>query len=101
MSIPASILPVVQKQHQLLVTLLLCNAVAMEALPIYLDKLFNQYIAIVLSVTLVLAFGEVIPQSICTRYGLAVGANFIWLVRILMIVTYPISYPIAKKLISH
>ncbi|KMT16192.1 hypothetical protein BVRB_3g053520 [Beta vulgaris subsp. vulgaris] len=94
----ASILPVVQKQHQLLVTLLLCNAVAMEALPIYLDKLFNQYIAIVLSVTLVLAFGEVIPQSICTRYGLAVGANFIWLVRILMIVTYPISYPIAKVL---
>jgi metal transporter CNNM len=26
----AAILPVVQKQHQLLVTLLLCNAVAME-----------------------------------------------------------------------
>ena len=26
----ATILPVVQKQHQLLVTLLLCNAVAME-----------------------------------------------------------------------
>ncbi|MCD7462588.1 DUF21 domain-containing protein [Datura stramonium] len=34
----AAILPVVQKQHQLLVTLLLCNAAAMEALPSYLDK---------------------------------------------------------------
>ncbi|KAL9237591.1 hypothetical protein vseg_012120 [Gypsophila vaccaria] len=94
----AAILPVVQKQHQLLVTLLLCNAAAMEALPIYLDKLFNQYVAIILSVTLVLAFGEVIPQAICTRYGLAVGANFVWLVRILMIVSYPISYPIGKVL---
>ncbi|KAI8561417.1 hypothetical protein RHMOL_Rhmol04G0338000 [Rhododendron molle] len=94
----AAILPVVQKQHQLLVTLLLCNACAMEALPIYLDKLFNQYVAIVLSVTFVLAFGEVIPQSICTRYGLAVGANFVWLVRILMIVCYPIAYPIGKIL---
>ncbi|XP_048497259.1 DUF21 domain-containing protein At4g14240 isoform X2 [Beta vulgaris subsp. vulgaris] len=92
----AAILPVVQKQHQLLVTLLLCNAASMEALPIYLDKLFNQYIAIILSVTLVLAFGEVIPQAICTRYGLAVGANFVWLVRILMILCYPISYPIGK-----
>lgn len=94
----AAILPVVQKQHQLLVTLLLCNAVAMEALPIYLDKLFNQYVAIILSVTFVLSFGEVIPQAICTRYGLAVGANFVWLVRFLMIVSYPISYPIGKVL---
>ncbi|CAA2978569.1 DUF21 domain-containing protein At4g14240-like [Olea europaea var. sylvestris] len=94
----ATILPVVQKQHQLLVTLLLCNAASMEALPIYLDKLFNQYVAIILSVTFVLAFGEVIPQAICTRYGLAVGANFVWLVRILMIICYPISYPIGKIL---
>ncbi|XP_009342173.2 DUF21 domain-containing protein At4g14240 isoform X1 [Pyrus x bretschneideri] len=94
----AVILPVVQKQHQLLVTLLLCNAAAMEALPIYLDKLFNQYVAIILSVTFVLFFGEVIPQAICTRYGLAVGSNFVWLVRILMVVCYPIAYPIGKIL---
>ncbi|KAG8373028.1 hypothetical protein BUALT_Bualt12G0128300 [Buddleja alternifolia] len=94
----ATILPVVQKQHQLLVTLLLCNAASMEALPIYLDKMFNQYVAIILSVTFVLAFGEVIPQAICTRYGLAVGANFVWLVRILMIICYPIAYPIGKVL---
>ncbi|KAK4746210.1 hypothetical protein SAY87_012522 [Trapa incisa] len=94
----AAILPVIQKQHQLLVTLLLCNAAAMEALPIYLDKLFNQYVAIVLSVTFVLAFGEVIPQAICSRYGLAVGANLVWLVRFLMIICYPIAYPIGKVL---
>ncbi|PHT49648.1 DUF21 domain-containing protein [Capsicum baccatum] len=92
----ATILPVVQKQHQLLVTLLLCNAAAMEALPLYLDKLFNQYLAIILSVTFVLFFGEVIPQAICTRYGLAVGSNFVWLVRILMFLCYPIAYPIGK-----
>lgn len=39
---------------------------------------------------------QVIPQAICTRYGLAVGANFVWLVRILMVICYPISYPIGK-----
>ncbi|XP_052206390.1 DUF21 domain-containing protein At4g14240-like [Diospyros lotus] len=94
----AAILPVVQKQHQLLVTLLLCNAGSMEALPIYLDKLCNQYVAILLSVTFVLAFGEVIPQAICTRHGLAVGANFVWLVKILMTICYPIAYPIGKIL---
>ncbi|XP_019188578.1 PREDICTED: DUF21 domain-containing protein At4g14240-like isoform X2 [Ipomoea nil] len=94
----AIILPVVQKQHQLLVTLLLCNAAAMEALPIYLDKLFHPVVAVVLSVTFVLAFGEIIPQAVCSRYGLAVGANFVWLVRILMIICFPISYPIGKVL---
>ncbi|KAJ9538459.1 hypothetical protein OSB04_031192 [Centaurea solstitialis] len=94
----AVIFPVVQKQHQLLVTLLLCNAAAMEALPIYLDKIFNQIVAIVLSVTFVLFFGEVIPQAVCTRYGLAIGSSFIWLVRILMIICYPIAYPIGKML---
>ncbi|KAK4372478.1 hypothetical protein RND71_007862 [Anisodus tanguticus] len=94
----ATIFPVVQKQHQLLVTLLLCNAASMEALPIYLDKIFNQYVAIILSVTFVLSFGEVIPQAICTRYGLAVGASLVWLVRILMVLCYPIAYPIGKIL---
>ncbi|XP_078441692.1 DUF21 domain-containing protein At4g14240-like [Wolffia australiana] len=94
----ATILPVVQKQHQLLVTLLLCNAAAMEALPIFLDKLFHPFVAIVLSVTFVLAFGEVIPQAICSRYGLAVGANCVWIVRVLMVVCYPIAFPIGKIL---
>ncbi|KAL4313321.1 hypothetical protein GQ457_01G051460 [Hibiscus cannabinus] len=94
----SAILPVVIKQHQLLVTLLLCNACAMEALPISLDKIFHPFVAVLLSVTFVLAFGEIIPQAVCSRYGLSVGANFVWLVRILMIICYPIAYPIGKVL---
>lgn len=45
----------------MLVTLLLCNAVAMEALPLFLDKVVSPTIAIVISVTAVLTFGEIIP----------------------------------------
>uniref|UniRef100_A0A0D6R789 CNNM transmembrane domain-containing protein n=1 Tax=Araucaria cunninghamii TaxID=56994 RepID=A0A0D6R789_ARACU len=94
----ATILPVVRKQHQLLVTLLLCNAAAMEALPIYLDKIFSTVVSVILSVTFVLAFGEVIPQATCAQYGLAIGANCVWLVRILMVICYPIAYPVGKVL---
>ncbi|XP_073157954.1 DUF21 domain-containing protein At4g14240-like isoform X2 [Henckelia pumila] len=94
----AIIFPVVQKQHQLLVTLLVCNAAAMEALPIYLDKIFHPAVAVILSVTFVLVFGEIIPQAVCSRYGLAVGANCVWLVRVLMIICFPIAYPIGKIL---
>ncbi|KAI4349547.1 hypothetical protein L6164_010125 [Bauhinia variegata] len=94
----AAILPVVQKQHQLLVTLLLCNAAAMEALPLYLDKIFHPFVAVLLSVTFVLVFGEIIPQAVCSRFGLYVGANFVWLVRVLVIICYPIAFPISKVL---
>ncbi|KAK2442915.1 protein SUPPRESSOR OF GENE SILENCING [Trifolium repens] len=66
------------------------------ALPLYLAKLFHPVVAVLLSVTFVLAFGEVIPQAICTRYRLYVGATFIGLVRVLVFICYPIAYPIGK-----
>ncbi|XP_024626072.1 DUF21 domain-containing protein At4g14240 [Medicago truncatula] len=92
------IIPLVEKSHQLLVTLLLFNALTMEALPIFLYKITNPFLAIIVSVTCVLFIGEIIPQAICSRNGLAVGAYFAWLVRILMIICYPISCPVGKAL---
>jgi len=59
-------LPILENHHWLLVTLLLCNAAAMEALPLFLDKMMPGYLAIIVSVTAVLFFGEVIPQALCT-----------------------------------
>ncbi|KAI3752992.1 hypothetical protein L2E82_25035 [Cichorium intybus] len=92
------ILPVVRKQHLLLCTLLICNAAAMEALPIFLDSLVTAWGAILISVTLILLFGEIIPQSVCTRYGLAIGASVAPFVRVLVWVCFPVAYPISKLL---
>jgi hypothetical protein len=49
---------VLRRPHVLLVTLLVCNACAAEALPLVLDRLANPLAAVVLSVTVVLFFGE-------------------------------------------
>jgi hypothetical protein len=38
----------------------------------------------------------VIPQAVCSRHGLAIGANLVWLVKILMVLCFPISYPVGK-----
>lgn len=62
----AALLPVVQQHHLLLVTLLLLNAMANEALPLFLDNLVPSYLAIIFSVTLVLFFGEIIPSAVFT-----------------------------------
>ncbi|KAL2540222.1 DUF21 domain-containing protein [Abeliophyllum distichum] len=92
------ILPIVKNQHLLLCTLLICNALAMEALPIFVDALLPAWGAILISVTLILAFGEIIPQAVCSRYGLSVGARLSVLVRLLVIIVFPLSYPISKLL---
>ena len=52
------IMPLVKRHHLLLVTLLICNAAAMEALPIFLDRLVGPIIAIIVSVTCILFVGE-------------------------------------------
>ncbi|KAK9818258.1 hypothetical protein WJX72_009693 [[Myrmecia] bisecta] len=92
------VLPVIRKPHLVLVTLLLCNAAALEALPLCLDQLVTPAVAIALSVSAVLLVGEIIPQAICKAYGLAIGAYSAWLVRILTIVCGIIAWPIAKFL---
>ncbi|KAG5542309.1 hypothetical protein RHGRI_021996 [Rhododendron griersonianum] len=92
------IFPVVKNQHLLLCTLLIGNSMAMESLPIFLDKLVPAWAAIVISVTLILMFGEILPQAICTRYGLKVGAYLAPLVHVLLWAFFPVAYPISKVL---
>lgn len=89
------ILTLVKRHHLLLVTLLLANAVAVETMPIFLSKITSEVVAIIVSVTAVLLFGEIIPQAICTRFGLAIGYYFSPLVWLLLALFFPISFPIA------
>lgn len=90
--------PLIAKPHKLLVTLVVWNAIAAEALPLVLDRITDPITAVILSVTIVLLFGEIIPQALCTNHGLTIGAFFSPLVRILLVITAPISTPIAAIL---
>ena len=70
-----------------MVTLLLMNALANEALPLFLDKLVPAYMAVILSVTLVLFFGEIIPSAIFTGPNqLAISSKLAPLVRLVLVV---------------
>ena len=68
--------------HWTLVTLLLANSLAMEALPVVLSVVLSPRAAVVVSVTAVLLVGEILPQAVCSRFGLGLGARFAWLVGI-------------------
>jgi len=91
--------PLRKNSHLLLATLLLGNTVINETLPILLQGLVpNEWIAIGVSVVLVLTFAELIPQALCTHYGLQIGSKFAWFVYILRFLVYPVAYPISKIL---
>ncbi|KAI8366697.1 uncharacterized protein BYT42DRAFT_648785 [Radiomyces spectabilis] len=86
-------------KHWVLVTLLLSNVIINETLPIILDGVLGGgWQAVVASTALIVIFGEVIPQSICVRHGLAIGAKTAWLILLLMYLMYPIAYPTALLL---
>lgn len=93
------LLPIVKQHHRLLVTLLLMNSIANEALPIFLEALVPPSVAILVSVTLVLFFGEIIPSAIFTGPNqLKIASGLVPVVRAAMCLLYPLAGPIAKML---
>ncbi|KAJ4299320.1 cell agglutination protein Mam3 [Kalmusia sp. IMI 367209] len=86
-------------KHWVLVTLLLSNVITNETLPIVLDRsLGGGWPAVLSSTVLIVIFGEVVPQSICVRYGLPIGAWMSPIVLGLMYVMAPVAWPTAKLL---
>jgi CBS domain containing-hemolysin-like protein len=40
----------------------------------------------------------VIPQALCSRHGLAIGAHLAWFVTVLMVILLPVAWPLSKLL---
>ena len=95
------LLPLIQwePRHQLLVTLLLLNSVANEALPLFLDQLVPPWCAIIISVTAVLFVGEILPSAIFTGPAkLQIAARLSGLVWVVMALLSPLAFPLGWAL---
>ena len=93
------IAPVRKKGNFLLCTILLGNVLVNNSLTILLDNLSgNGMVAIIGATLAIVIFGEIIPQAVCSRHGLEIGARTIWIVRIVQFLTFPLSFPISKLL---
>lgn len=93
-----TIYPIRKKGNYLLCTLLLGNVLVNNTMTILLENITSGLLAVIGSTVGIVIFGEIVPQSICTRHGLKIGAYTIWLTKFFMLVTAPLSYPISKIL---
>lgn len=93
-----AIQPVRDHGNFLLCSILLGNVLVNSTFTILLDSLTSGLVAIVCSTIAIVIFGEITPQAICSRHGLAVGARTIVITKAVMMITFPLSYPTSKIL---
>ena len=97
----ASIILPVRKQGNLLCCSLIIPKVLVNILiPILIAQLpgSNLLVTVMCSTTCILVFGELVPQADCSIHGLTGAAKTILLVKLIMGLTFPLSWPISKVL---
>ncbi|KPI90139.1 hypothetical protein ABL78_0784 [Leptomonas seymouri] len=92
------LLLILRNPHWLLVTLVVIDSAATEMLPLLFNGLLNPAMAVVVSVILLILFGEIIPEAVFTHHALALGSALAPLIFLLMVATAPISWPVGKLL---
>lgn len=94
----AKIQPVRDHGNYLLCSILLGNVLVNSTFTILLDGLTSGLVAVLCSTIAIVIFGEITPQAICSRHGLAVGAKTIFITKIVMGITAPLAWPVSKLL---
>jgi metal transporter CNNM len=94
----AVIYPIRAQGNLLLTTLLLGNVAVNTTLSIFLGTIASGLVAGIMATALIVVFGEIIPQAVISRYAIWFGARTIWFTKAVMILCYPISWPMAKIL---
>lgn len=91
----SAIIPMRRHSNLLLCSLVLGNVIVNVCLQALLDTVFPGLVGFISTTVCITLFGEIAPQAICARYGLAIGAQTIWITWIVIIITCPISYPLS------
>lgn len=79
----------------LLCTLLVGNSAVNSAIAILLGSIAGGVMAGIIATSLIVIFGEILPQAVFSRNALLLGAKSAWLVSVFIFIFYPISAPLA------
>jgi metal transporter CNNM len=99
-----NVLPFRKNSHLALASILFSNVAVISASSLVLEHHLNGWLAGLVSTLLIVVFGEVLPQAWFARYALTFCATLAPLLRLMIIVTYPVSKPLQlllDKIIGH
>lgn len=88
------LLPLRRNAHLTLAAILLTNVAAASATPLVLDTQVNGIFAGIISTLLLVMFAEIMPQALFTRQALMYCGKLSWLLRTMIVVTYPLAKPL-------
>lgn len=88
------VLPFRINAHLSLAAILLTNTAAVAATSLVLESVLYGVIAGLLTTIVIVVFGEVLPQAYFSRRALRYASRFAIAMRIMIILTYPISKPL-------
>jgi metal transporter CNNM len=92
------ILPLRNRTHLILASILLTNVAAVSATSLVLNQKLSGWLAGILATLLIVVFGEVIPQALFSKNALYWSSLFAPLLRIMVGVTYVVSRPLESLL---
>lgn len=94
----SAIIPMRKFSNLLLCSLVIGQVLTNVILTNICDSMFPGILGFAITTICLTFFGEIVPQAVCARYGLCIGANTLWLTWAVILITLPISLPVSVML---
>ncbi len=88
------ILPLRENFHLSLAALLITNVATVSATSLVLNTRLNGFLSGIIATLLIVIIGEIIPQALFINKSLDYTARFASLLKLMVLITYPISKPL-------
>lgn len=86
--------PLRQNAHLTLAAILLTNVAAASLTPLVIDSKLNGALAVIISTLLLTIFSEIMPQAFFMRNPLAFCGRLVWVIRLMVVLTFPVAKPL-------
>jgi len=86
--------PLRKNAHLTLAAILLTNVAAASMTPVVIDTRLSGVFAVAISTLLLTVFSEIMPQALFAQNALVWTGRLSWLIRAMIVVTYPVAKPL-------
>ena len=86
------------KGNWTLCTILFTNVAAGSYISILNSELMGETLALIVSIPIIVVFGEIVPQAISVKYGIAIVGPCLPVLYLMYVLAFPVAFPFAAFL---